>query len=331
MALRPFFFILLLLLAAAVSPASAVEEIHIEDSTSYSLSAPDDLCISGFDADSILPDFNYSAVMNSYGDMYTLNITGTKNWYGRWNFNVSMTDPNGTTTSKHLSTVALAARTCDISVQYAFTNTAPLEWANVDLYVGLLPLRASFTNLLSADPNSTLAGVFDDELYYTRLMFSNLTYACDSPADLTIYCSTEEEFQQQVKESISAYAKELSGDFFTWSWNAILRFVSMIPFIGDDLVTAILIASYIIDEIFFYFNLFFIQYVETTILTLEFFIVTYSLHRTKTRSPVKLVKNVVSDHIAVFEFIIEKARFAIDLLIRIVHAIASIVQSLKPI
>ncbi|WP_440947889.1 hypothetical protein ACSAZL_06490 [Methanosarcina sp. T3] len=336
MARRPLFFclILFILLAAALPTASAVQEIEVEDSEYFSLDAPDGLCISGFDADHISPDFNYSTVMNSYGEIYTLNITGYKNWYGRWYFDISMLYPNGTTVNKSLSTTAIASRTCDISVQYALSNTeyySDLEWANVDVYVGLLPLTASFTNPVSGDINSSLAGIFDDEYYYTRLKFSHITYTCDSPADLTIYCSTDEEFQDQVNEDITAYAKELAGNYFDWTWDAILSFVELIPYVGDDLVTAMLIASYIIDEVFFYFNLLFIEYVEATLLTLEFFIFSYAIINNKRRQPVNIVKAVVEYHMAAWSFIIGIALMAINLVLSIIVAVANCVLGLKPI
>ena len=322
-------FLLLAFFMLFIGTAAAVEEITVEDSEYFSFEAPDGLCISGFDADHISPDFNYSAVMNSYGEIYTLNITGYKNWYGRWYFDISMLYPNGTVASKSLSTTAISSRTCDISVQYAFTNTESLEWANVDLYVGLLPLTASFTNLVSGDENSTFADTYDDEYYYTRLKFSHITYTCDSPADLTIYCSTNEEFEEQVSESISAYLKEELGDVFSWSWSMILTFVEKIPGVGPYLASILEIAALTIDAIVFYFDLLLIEYPETTFLTIESFILGSAFCRrgnfwTK-------INRVCNAHLKIIELFINLAEAGVNMMSKIISAVADAINALKPV
>jgi hypothetical protein len=320
---------LLLIFAFLIGPAAAVEEIHQENIEYFSLEAPDGLCISGFDADSISPDFNYSTVMNSYGETYTLNITGTKNWYGRWYFDVALLYPNGTVVNKSLSTTAISARTCDISVQYAFTNTESLEWANVDLYVGLLPLTASFTNPVSGDQNSTFADIYDDEYYYTRLMFSQIEFTCDSPADLTVYCSTEEEFQQQVNESISAYANELVGDAFSWTWDMVLTFVGKIPGVGPYLASVLEISAITLNAIIFYFDLLLIQYPETTFLTVESFILANAFCR-RGNFWVK-INRVCNSHIKLIELFIDLVQAGVNIISRIISAVADAINALKPV
>jgi hypothetical protein len=44
-----------------------------------------------------------------------------------------------------------------------------------------------------------------------------------------------------------------------------------------------------------------------------------------------MLKNVVSDQIAMLEWIIEKAKLAIDLVTSIIRTIAQVVQGLKPV
>ncbi|MDQ1252560.1 MAG: hypothetical protein QG646_1681 [Euryarchaeota archaeon] len=316
MARRPLFFsfLLLFLLAAAISPASAVEEITQDHIKTFSLTAPDGLSFSGMEIYDLPANSNNTFLFDSFGKIYTLNVNSSKSW-GWWTYDIALQYPNGTVTTTQLETLAPAATDWDLHVQYYFLSGDSVF--DLDVYTTLLPLSATLqTN------NPTTSSV---------LQFSGISGSSTDYFDMVLYATTDEEFAEQSENALGLQLSYAAGELFSWTWDAILSFVGLIPYVGDDLVTAILIASYIIDEIFFYFNLFLIEYIETTILTLEFFLITYSLHRTRTRSPVKMLKNVISDQIAVLDFILEKAKLAIELLVRIINAIASIVQSLKPI
>jgi hypothetical protein len=321
---RPLFFCLLLffLLAAAISPASAVEEIQKDHIKSFNLSAPEGLTFTGVSVSNIDPNSNTTIYLDSYGDIYILNVISTKSYLSKWNFNISLISPNGTVQYTTLSSIAPLATDYDLEIQY-FWDSSFDNIFDIDIYTGILPLSATLT---TGDP-TVPANLPDNGV----LQFTTVSTSSSSYFDLILYAATHEEYLDQLANNLWAPAKEVVSDSFNWAWDQVLSFVGLIPYIGDDLVTAILIASYIIDETFFYFNLFFVEYIEVTILTIEFFLITYSLNRTKTKSPVKMLKNVISDQIALFEWIIDKARLAIDLLTSIIRTIASIVQSLKPI
>jgi len=313
---RPLFFCLLLffLLAAAISPAAAVTEIQEEHIKSFSLNAPDGLSFSGMEIYDLPANSNNTFQFDSYGKIYTLNVNSSKSW-GWWTYDISLQHPNGTIETTQLETLAPAALDWDLHVQYYFVGVDSVF--DLDVYTALLPLSATLqTN------NPTTSSI---------LQFSGISGSSTDYFDMVLYATTDEEFQEQAKNALGLQLSYAVGEVFSWTWDAVLSFVGLIPYIGDDLVTALLIASYIIDETFFYFNLFFVEYIETTILAIEFFLITYSLNRTKSKNPVKMLKNVVSDQIALFEWIIDKTRLAIDLLISIIRTIADIVQSLKPI
>lgn len=316
MARRPLFFSFLLffLLAAAIPTASAVTEIHEEHIKTFSLNAPDGLSFSGMEIFDLPPNSNNTFLFDSYGKTYTLKVNSTKSW-GWWTYDISLQNPNGTIETKQLETLAPAATDWDLHVQYYFLSGDSVF--DLDVYTALIPLSATLgTN------NPTTSEI---------LQFSGISGSSTAYFDMVLYATTDEEFAEQAENALGLQLSHAVGEIFTWTWNAVLSFVGLIPYVGDDLVTAILIASYIIDETFFYFDLFFIEYIETTILTLEFFLITYSLHRTKSKSPVKMLKNVVSDQIAMLEWIIEKAKLAIDLVTSIIRTIAQVVQGLKPI
>lgn len=312
MARRPIFlvFLLLLLLAAAVSPASAVEEITRESIKTFNIESPEGYSLSGMEIYDLPANSNNTFQFDAYGKTYTLQANSTKSW-GWWNFDLSLTYPNGTVETKHLESLAPAAFDWDLHVQYYFLNVDSVF--DLDVYATLLPLSASFGTATNSE----------------ILQFSSVSGNSSDTFDLKLYATTQEEFEKQANLDLGLQFSEAIDEFFSWTWDAVLSFVGLIPYVGDDLVTAILIASYIIDEVFFYFNLFFVEYIEVTILSMEFFIMTYSLHRTKSKSPVKLIKNVVNDHAAFIGWVIDKARLAIDLLTSIIRTIASIVQSLK--
>lgn len=163
------------------------------------------------------------------------------------------------------------------------------------------------------------------------LQFSGISGSSTAYFDMVLYATTDEEFEEQAKNALGLQLSHAVGEIFTWTWKAVLSFVGLIPYVGgDDLVTAILIASYIIDEVFFYFNLFFIEYIEATILTLEFFIFSYAIINNRRRQPVNIVRAVVEYHVKAWTFIIGITLMAINLVLSIIVAVASAVNGLKP-
>lgn len=326
-------FLIFLIFFLFISPAGAVEEISQDTvkSFSFSVNGSEGIFITGFDANNIGPNFNYSATFDNYGYIYQLDIISSKSW-GWWDFDVSLTNPNGTVETQHLKEFAPVIQCCDIHFQHALSNTDMLEFTDVDIYTGFIPLTASFTNPISSD--SDLADILPDEYSYERLAFSEVIFCCTNYADVIAYVSTYEEFEAQKQESISAYANELLSDVFSWTWDHIISFVEKIPGIGPQFATALIISTFIISEIFFYFNLLFIEYIETTILTIEFFIMTYTIRMTRARDPIRyallLVKNTVQNHITIVEFIIDKSTLAVTLVMRIISAVAGAINAIKP-
>jgi len=312
---RPLFFCLLLffLLAAAVSPASAVTEIHEEHIKTFSLNAPDGLSFTGMEIYDLPPNSNNTFLFNSYGKTYTLKVNSTKSW-GWWTYDLSLQNPNGTIETKQLETLAPLATDWDLHVQYYFLSGDSVF--DLDVYTALMPLSATLgTN------NPTTSEI---------LQFSGISGSSTAYFDMVLYATTDEEFEEQAKNALGLQLSHAVGEIFTWTWKAVLSFVGLIPYVGDDLVTAILIASYIIDEVFFYFNLFFIEYIEATILTLEFFIFSYAIINNRRRQPVNIVRAVVEYHVKAWTFIIGITLMAINLVLSIIVAVASAVNGLKP-
>jgi len=306
--------LLLCLLAAFASPAMAVQEITREDLSIFDIEAPEGYSISQMEAYDLQPDSNNTFIFDAYGQEYTFLINSTKSW-GWWNFDLSLQYPNGTIETTHLSSLAPAAFDWDLHVQYYFLNADSVF--DIDVYTAFRPLTATMqTN------NPTQSGI---------LQFSSVYGQSTDHFDLKLYATTIEEFQEQSEDGLGLQLGEAIGELFSWTWRAVLSFVGLIPYIGGDLVTAILFASYIVDETFFYFNLFFIEYLETTILTIEFFAVTYSIVKTRKKSPVKMVKTIIEDQVNIASKIIGAVTMAINLVTSIISTVANIIQGMKPI
>ena len=310
---RPAFgiFFLFLLLTLSIAPASAVEEITREGIKTFNIEAPEGYSLSGMEIYDLSANSNNTYQFDAYGKTYTLQANSTKSW-GWWNFDLSLTYPNGTVETKHLETLAPAAFDWDLHVQYYFLSVDSVF--DLDVFAALLPLSASFGTATNSE----------------ILQFSSISGNSSDTFDLKLYATTQEEFEKQSNLDLGLQLSTALSDFFSWTWGAVLSFVGLIPYIGDDLVTAMLFASYLIDEIFFYFNLLFIEYIETTLLSIEFFVLVYSITRTKTKNPVKLVKNVVEDHTKVAHAIVSAVLLAINLVLSIIRTISDAVQGMKP-
>ena len=270
--------------------------------------------LQGFTVSNLPGDSNNTYTLDAYGKIYTFDINCTKH-YGWWTYDLKLQHPNGSIDTNQVETFAPLALNYDVHVQYHMAELDTI--LDVDIYTTLLPLSATFQ---SSNPS--------DE---TLLVFSEISGSSTALFDLVLYAATEAEIE--AMESNTDLALQLfhaAGELFSWTWEAVLSFVGLIPYVGGDLVTALIIASYLIDETFYYFNLFFIDFIEATIISLEFFIIAYSIHSTRSKSPIKLFKNTVSNHISVIEFIFAKAESAIHLLMSIIKTIASIVDALKP-
>jgi len=315
---RRVFFITFLLFFIFIAPAGAVMEFKEEHVKSFNLSAPDDLCLSGFLAANLPGDSNNTYTLDAYGKIYNFNINCSKHW-GWWTYDLKLRHPNGTIESKSIEKFAPLATDYDIHFQYYY-----MEGDNVfdiDIYTALVPLSATFESDMPSK-------------YYID-KFSYMAGSSTAFFDLTIYASTDEEFKDQSNQSLGRIFSHAADEVFSWAWENVLSFVEKIPGIGPQFATALIISTSLISEIFFYFNLFFIEYLETTILTIEFFIMTYTIRNTHAyRDPIRysmlLVKHTVENHIAVFEFIIDKSTLAVTLVMRIISAVAAAINAIKP-
>ena len=301
-----------------ISNAAAVEDIHQDHIKNFSLQAPEGLSLSGVELYNLAPDSNVSLVLDNYGELYTLQINSTRSFFSWWNFDVSLTNPNGTTEHKTLKSLAPVAYNYDVHVQYfwqGFNNTIDTSYFNIDLYTGVLPLNCMLNEY---NPTASKA-----------LQFSQISTSSDSYYDLVCYAVNAEEFEKQFNNDPLAPLFELTGDFFSWTWENIIILIEKIPGVGVHLAAVLLLTAMTIDSIIFYTKLLFIDYSETTFLTIEFFILSYSF--TKRGTFWTKLKRVVESHVKVVEMTISMAQATVHLFSSIVSTIAAAINALKPV
>lgn len=319
--------LVLMLMVSMVAPAAAVTTYRDTGVTSFYLEAPTNGVISTVNLDNIPPNFDAVVEFDAYGEIYEFSISNTKS-YGYWVFDISLVYPNSTVATTTLKSFQPFATNTDVKIQYFGQREIDAIW-DVDVYVGLLPLTASFVRPYS-NPDA-VGGNFPENLLYTRLKYSRVSGTCTQPVDFKAYISTEEEFQKQQAEDLAYSIKESFELFFSWTWEAVLSFVEMIPGVGPYFAMTIELVVALVDDLFFYIKLFFIDYLETTLLTLEFFILADALINVSKRASIMtFVERIVSNHVKVITFVGGVILAAVSLVPMIVETVTRIVDALKP-
>lgn len=317
------FFFVLLLLCLSIPHVSAVEEITQDHVKTFSLEAPEGLSITSIYLYDLEPNSETTINLNSYGEEYTLRVNATKTYAFWWDFDVSLTDPYGMTNTTHLRSGAPTAFDYDLHVQYYWQSYIPGDTSSydsvldIDVYTGILPLSVTESMFWRQIPQSEI------------VQFSEVSAYSSSYFDIIMYAVDHEEFQKQVKNDFFAPIKEGVSDAFSWSWDMIVSTIAKIPYIGGYLSGILILTALTLDSIIFYGNLFIVEYIETTILTFEFFVLCYAFTR-KGRLWGKL-KKVVDCHIRMVEFVLSVGEKMVNGFTKIVSAIAQIIQALKPI
>jgi hypothetical protein len=320
-------FLILLALLCIIAPAAARETIVQNNIQQFDVGAPENHVISGVQLNNVPPNTNSTVYFDAYGESYTLWVNNTKS-IGWWTFYITLQYPNGTISTTQMDTLNPLARTSEIKIQQFYGE---LDSIDVDVYVGLLPLTASFNNNL-VDVDSEL-GQSLPSLWkkFSRVAFSNVAGESSDYIDLKVYVVTWDEFQRQKAESIGEYVSGTAELAVDWTWSMILAFVAAIPGVGPYMEAVLIISAAILSEIVFYVDLLFIQYPETTLLTIEFFILSSAVLKTKKKdSIITIVDRIVSAHIAVIMFLYTMASGAIDVFARIVEMVAAIIGAIKP-
>ncbi len=303
---------LLLIFVFLIGPAAAVEEIHQDHIKTFSIEAPDGLMFSGFTASNLEADTNNTYTLDAYGKIYTLDVNCSKS-YGWWTFDLALKNPNGTTETTQLESFAPLATDYDIHLQYYFLEGD--STFDLDIYTALIPLSATF---LTSDPTAS-----------EIISFSDISASSTGYFDLVLYAVTDEEFQEQIDNALGLQLEHAVGDVFSWTWDMVLTFVGKIPGVGPYLASVLEIAAIALDSIIFYLDLLLIQYPETTFLTVESFILANAFCR-RGNFWVK-INRVCNSHVRIIELFIDLVQAGVNIISRIISAVADAINALKPV
>lgn len=308
--------------------ASAEESVNYTDVKEFELDAPTGKSITTLRISDIEPPANQQFTFDAYNKTYKMNVSAKKHYSAWWEFDINMTYPNGTTQSKHLEKFAPYNFDYDLQIQYDYDVLKSIDTAfDMDIYLGLMPLRASFTTLTS-NQSETLNQTIPDEYQYYILAFSHVKGTSDKVMDASIEFVTGEEYKAMKEDSLKQRILQAYNGIFTWSWDLVLYGMGKIPFIGDYLEPALKSAGMLIGELLWWFDFLIIRNWYIFLLLIETFILGDAMVNTK--SLFGLVKKIGNNHIKLIEFGIMIIQTIADVFMKFLLAIGNLIQSLKP-
>lgn len=302
----------LLALSLLISTASAGDVMEFDSTTQFHAVAPNDMTIYEIAATDIEPGANQTFNLNAYGQTYTLNVTSEKSM-GWWTFYVSCTYPNGSTTTNELSSLQPFANDYDIWIQYFDPE---LDFVDADIYVGLRPLKTSFQ----------FGEIFGK---YDVIAFSEVSATSTHQMNGKVRLATEEEFQDVSDNNMWAALDNMWSRAFTWTWEQATTIIGKIPYIGPHLEAILTMVGMFVDETIFWFNLLIVENIEYVIMLVETWILADAIFHTK--SFMALINRIIENHVKVISFTIDKTAAIVGMFARLVQAILSAIQTMKPV
>ena len=319
--------VVLVALIAVTGPAQAYEKIEPQGVTEYHLVAPTGLVIAEIDSGTQFHGSNQSYTLNSFGQIYKLDVNVTSTLNSWWEVDFTFQYPNGTIEHLHETRFVLAPGGYRYVIQYGIPEIPEhmsSTLVSVDLYIGFSPLRVGW-NTLPPDPTNP-----GSQTHYDYIAFSEMTMYSTDLINLVIYLVNSAEWQNITENDDLLWGLSISvGSLFSWTWDMILAFFNAIPFVGPYIATILEFTGLFVGEILYWLNFFLIENWEITILTVEFFIICHAMLTTKTLW--KLVQQILDDHIALYDFAVKTIFTLIDLVKWIVSLVAEIISAIKPV
>jgi hypothetical protein len=305
--LIPFLILGLLLF---IPPAAAYETMEFHQVTEFHALGTDELHIVEIQTDNIHNAANHSFILNSYGEVYTLDVDMYSLYNLYWVADLTLEYPNGTSDHIQLSRIA-TAWDYDINIQFSqLYDLDPL--IDVDIYIGLLPLSAEWNEI----PTIFLMDT------HNYVPFSDVYGTSTQPMDVIIHYMTHEEFAQVQEGGVL-------DNLFAWTWETILDFIDKIPYVGPYFAALLELTALTLEELVWVINFLLVENIEITILLVEFFIIAHAM--LSTRSLIALLKRILDDHIAVMGFAISCLLYVRDFIMWVINAVTDIIRAVKPI
>ena len=316
-------------LALLMIPAGAADTTTITatDVSQYSMSASYDHYIYQIIIDSLPIGTNQTHVLNSNGATFLLNIKSWNEYVIYNNFEVSMTYPNGTTEVIHALTTRVSDGTYKTTIQPIWSQLQSMTPAwKVDLIVSTNPTTVSFNSYVTSP-----GGVIPGSNTTQPIPFTSVSGEF-SGQRTTVYAYeiSKQGFQDEITD-YNPFNTGIWGDFFKWTWSAVLGFFGMIPIIGPMFVTVMEFIYTIAAQMIFW-----IAYIITNswliIGGLEVLIAMMAfLLAGKRPTPERVVKKWVNYNVRAVKGFIYYVDILYHWLREFINTVANVVNGLKPI
>lgn len=272
------------------SPVLAINStISASGVSQYSVVAPSNYVIYQIIIDPVPMGTNQSHVLNYNGANFLLTI-GSAQSYGIFNdFDISLTYPNGSVSSKHVSTTRISGGKYKTTIQPVFSQAQSVTNAyfTIDLEIGLSPVSAEF----NTQPAGWLAS--------NAIPFSSASGNLGSSTNVFCQIMTLDEFQNNVVKYNPGWGLQNLGDqIFRWTYSMVLGFLNQIPVIGPLAVSFITISSVVLPGLMFWVG-WIVDHWQPIVLSVETLIIMIAVINTgKKGSLSKFLKNLYSYNIA---------------------------------
>lgn len=315
---------LIALFLLLICPVSA-EVMSAYDVSSYSVAANPGNVVYQIIVDPVPMGTNQTHVLIYNGATFLLTIGSKQTNYVIHDFDISLTYPNGTVESKHVSTWRVSSGSYKTTIQPVFTQAESLtnSYLTVDLEVGLTPVSAGF----NTQPAGWLAN--------TAIPFTSASGDLGYTTNVFVWQMSMEDFENNVVNYNPIYGvKNLGETVFQWTWDSVLGFIGMIPVIGPLFLTVLDIAGTVIAEMVFWLS-WIVARGPAVILAAEVLIGMAAVINSKSARPekrlYKLVKNLIDYNVMVLKGFIWLFEKVFEWTKEIIKLISYIIQALKPV
>lgn len=317
-----FLVVVLALMVVIPLPVAAFDTTTLEakDVSSYTLSASPNSYIFEIIIDSLPVGTNQTHIMNFNGLTYMLEIETVHSYGVNNDFWVTMTYPNGTSETVEAGQTSVF-QTYKTKIQPVYMQLQGFTMLQIDLAIGTNPTQVTFSDLEFAS--------YDMK---TAIPFTSATGSFSGQTS-TVYayqCS-KYDFENSIVKGDLLGNLNILGQFFAWSWEAVLAFINMIPVIGPQFAT-VMVFVYTIAAQAIYWISYIVRNSWLIIGGLEVIIAMMAfLLSGKRPTPERVIRKWADYNVRAVKGFIWSVDFVYRWLREFINMIANVVNGLKPI
>jgi len=305
-----------LILIGLTTVVSAKQEFNFTQVSNLQFQAPKGMSIVRIDAEGLTTGSNQTFVLNAYGRVYTITINSSTTFNAWHTFVITLTYPNGTSTSRTLEMLKPFANKYDVRIQYFGLQANP--FGNMQIYIQL-------------DPFDVKKAEIPVDMGYVEsfLIFSDVSFTSTVEAEkVSILCITPEEYDKYFKNPSALGFTEFwlvstSQEVVKFTWQKFLEAVRQIPVAGEFLADGLNFMAIIVGETFYYVKLFLIDNWDITVLTYESIAMMYAI--SSSRDIFRMFERYTNFHIRTAELIYKVVVGAVRLIFDLIKAVGSLI------